>query len=154
MAKVITEPFRNPHRPGRAARAELVIREFRSALRGQAAVPELRAQTPFQVLAASVLIAPLGPAMHERVSQSDEAVGIPERRSSFVERFGIGHDQGELVLVQDWGPGHRGPEMCRNGQHATTPTRVAVGHVILDLEVQLIDGCPRKAAAASTELIT
>jgi hypothetical protein len=144
MAKVITEPLCNPHRPGRAARAEQLIREFRIVFRGQGAVPELRAKTSFQVLAASVSIAPLGPAMHERVSQGDEAVGITEWRSSFVEWLGIGHDQGKLVLVQDWGPGHRGPEMCRNGQHATTSARVAVGHVILDLEVQLVDGCLEK----------
>lgn len=139
MAEGVAEPFGNPHRPGGASRAEQLIREFRIDFRSQSAVPEFRAETPGQVLSASMLIAPLRPAMHQGVPQGDQAISVTERGPSLVERFGVGHDEGELVLVKDRGPGRVRPEMRRNGQHSPSPAGVAVGHVILDFEVQLID---------------
>jgi hypothetical protein len=140
VAEVGAEFFRYPHRPHRAPGAEHAVWKLGIPLRRECVPREFCAKASLQVLSAPMGVAPFRPAMHEGIAQCYQAVGIAKGRSSFVERLGVSNDQRELVFVQDWRSCNRRPEVCRYGENATAITRVTVHDVILDFQVQFVDG--------------
>lgn len=147
MTELVAEALRDPNGPLRAARTQEAIWKRRVDIGTQGVVLVLRPEPALQVLSTPMLVAPVGrPAMNQRVTQRDQAVGIAEWRSAFIEWLGVSDDQGQLVFVQNGRARRRGPEVCRHGQHALSSPGSTVEKVILYLEVQLIDGRLEKRA--------
>jgi hypothetical protein len=85
-------------------------------------------------------VPPFLTSVDKRVAQCNEAVRITEGRPSLVERLGVCDDERQLILVENWRPRHFRPEMRWYRQHPAAILRVPVGDVILDFQVQLVDG--------------
>ncbi len=140
MTEVVAELLGNAYRPHRASRAEDSIREFRVAIDCKRVPRKLPAQATFQVLATPVRVAPLLPSVNQRVAQCNQPIRLAKRRSTFVEWLRVGYRQGQLILVKDWWPRHRRPEVCRNREHALPSASTFIRDVTLHFQVQLVDG--------------